>query len=166
MKKHYLLIAAIALLSIAAKAQTSDKRLTTYDPATKTRDSLAINQIILPAEKAAGEEAPDWSALTQAITKQYDATTADRTTTKAKIYFYYNKDWPTFCAGIVNYTNHYELADDYKLLDLNAGMIAQYSTDQSQLKEALRWAKAAADSDPGNEKYKATYEGLKAKITQ
>lgn len=154
------------LVLTVSHAQTTNKALTTHDPATKSRDSLAINQIILPAEKAAGEEAPDWSALTLTITKKYDATTADRTITKAKIYFYYNKDWPAFCAGIVNYTNHYELADDYKLLDLNAGMITQYSTDQSQLKEALRWAKAAADSDPSNEKYKATYEGLKAKITQ
>jgi hypothetical protein len=45
-------------------------------------------------------------------------------------------------------------------------MIAQYSTDQGQLKAALKWSKAALDSDPGNETYKNTYDALKGKITE
>src|SRR5947209_5726932 len=129
MKKINILTVVLFLIAGIAGAQTTNKTLTTHDPATKAKDSIAIHSIILPAEKAAGAEAPDWAAITRTVTKQYDAVTADRTVTKAKIYFYYNKDWGQFCAGIVNYTNHYELADDYKLLNLNAGMIAQYSTD-------------------------------------
>lgn len=166
MKKSNTIIAICLLLAGFANAQTTNNALTTHDPATKAKDSIAIHSIILPAEKAAGTQAPDWTALMQTVTKQYDATTADRTITKAKIYFYYNKDWPQFCAGIVNYTNHYELADDYKLLNLNAGMIAQYSTDQGQFKAALKWSKLALDSDPRNEAYKKTYDTLKARITE
>jgi hypothetical protein len=116
MKKINILTVVLLLIAAIAGAQTTNKALTTHDPATKAKDSIAIHSIILPAEKVAGTEAPDWAALTRAVTRQYDAVRADRTVTKAKIYFYYNKDWAEFCAGIVNYTDHYELADDYKLL--------------------------------------------------
>ena len=37
----------------------------------------------------------------KAITEKYDATTADRTISKAKIYFYYAKDKAVFCKEIV-----------------------------------------------------------------
>ena len=111
-------------------------------------------------------EAPDWSTLSQTITKQYDEVTADRTLTKAKIYFYYNKDWSKFCAGIVHYTNSYELANDFALLNLNAEMLLRYSESQSDFKQAMRWTKAALDSDPENVKFKTTCDGLKAKIIE
>lgn len=43
-------------------------------------------------------------------------------------------------------------------------MILKNSNDPVQLKEALRWSKAALGSDPSNDQYKATYDGLAAKI--
>jgi len=149
-----------------AKGQTTNKAITEHDPAVRAKDSTIKAGIIEPAEQNAGDQAPDWAALTQAITQKYDATTADRTITKAKIYFYYYKDWPTFCADIVHYTDNYELADDYKLLNLNAGMILKNSDNQNDLKEALKWSKAALGSDPANEKFKTTYDALLAKVSQ
>jgi hypothetical protein len=148
-----------------ANAQTTNTAITEHDPAVKAKDDQIKTGLIDPARKAAQPGEPDWDAIQQAIAAKYDATTADRTITKAKIYYYYAKDKAIFCTNIVHYTNNFELANDYPLLNLNAGMILQSDNNPAELKEALRWAKATADSDPGNEKYKATYEALKAKVT-
>jgi hypothetical protein len=164
MRKLMILAALLSLGYCSAKAQTSNNAITEHDAAVKTKDAAIKTDIIDPAEQDAGGEAPDWAALTQTITQKYDANTADRTITKAKIYHYYYKDWPVFCANIINYTNKYELANDYKLLDKNAAMILKNSNDHAQLKEALRWSKAATAGDPNNATYKTTLDGLTAKI--
>jgi hypothetical protein len=164
MRKFLFMTIVFFLLTGLAKAQTTNNAITEHDPAIRAKDSTVKVSIIDPAEQDANGEAPDWAALTQTITQKYDAATADRTITKAKIYFYYYKDWPTFCDGIIHYTDKYELANDYKLLNKNAGMILKNSDDAAQLKEALKWSKAALESDPKNDKYKATYDGLTAKI--
>lgn len=164
MKYAIIFIAIFFLLSGLAQAQTTNKAITEHDPAIMTKDNAIKADIIDPAVQGTNGEAPDWAALTQTIIQKYDAITADRTITKAKIYFTYGKDWPAFCEAIVNYTNKYELANDYKLLDKNAGMILKNSNDPAQLKEALRWAKAAVSSDPNNAAYKTTYDSLTAKI--
>jgi len=161
--KKYIIIALLSAATIT-KAQTTNNAITEHDPAVKAKDAQIKTDIIDPAEQAAPGQAPDWMALTKTITEKYDAVTADRTVTKAKIYFYFGKDWPTFCAAIVHFTQNWELADDYKLLNKNADMILQHSENPGELKEALRWAKAAADSDPANEKYKGTYEALRQKV--
>jgi hypothetical protein len=164
MRKLNVIAIVSLLLTGLAKAQTTNTAVTEHDPAIRAKDSTVKVAIIDPAEQSAGDEAPDWTALTQTITQKYDALTSDRTVTKAKIYFYYYKDWLTFCENIVHYTDKYELANDYKLLNKNAGMILKNSEDVAQLKEALKWSKAALGSDPNNDKYKATYDGLIAKI--
>jgi len=158
------MMTVLAAATCCAKAQTTDRSLTEHDAAVRAKDSTIKVDIINPAEQEAGEDAADWAALVQTITQKYDAVTADRTITKAKIYYYYGKDWPAFCAGIVNYTDHYELANDYPLLDKNAAMILKNSDDAAQLKEALRWSKSASASDPNNATYKATLDGLSTKI--
>lgn len=150
--------------AFAARAQTTNNAVTEHDPAVKAKDDQIKTEIIDPARKAAQPGDPDWAAIQKTVAAKYDAITADRTVTKAKIYYYYAKDKAVFCSNIVHYTNNWELANDYKLLNLNAGMILQSDTNPAELKEALRWAKAAADSDPANEKYQATYETLKAKV--
>jgi len=144
-------------------AQTTNTAVTEHDPVVKAKDAQIKTDIIDPARKAASPGEPDWEAIQKAVAAKYDAVTADRTVTKAKIYYYYAKDKATFCTNIVHYTNAYELANDYPLLNLNAGMILASDTNPAELKEALRWAKAAADSDPSNEKFKATYNALKEK---
>jgi len=164
MKK--LIFTALLLISFATitKAQATNPAMTEHDPSIRVKDSLIKVEIITPARKAASPGDPDWDALTKAITAKYDAITADRTVCKAKIYYYYSRDKAVFCTNIIHYTDAYELANDYKLLNLNAEMILQSDDNAAELKEALRWAKAAADSDSSNDKYKATYEALQQKV--
>lgn len=164
MKKLFIITLLAAASASIAKAQTTNNAITEHDPAVKAKDADIKTNIIDPAEQAADGQAPDWENLKQTITQKYDAATADRTITKAKIYFYYGKDWPTFCAGIVHYTDNWELANDFPLLDKNAQMILKNSTDPAQLKEAQKWAKLAMDGDPNNAGYKATYQQITGKL--
>jgi len=147
-----------------ANAQTTNTAITEHDPAVKAKDDQIKTELIDPARKAAQPGEPEWDTIQKTVASKYDPVTADRTVTKAKIYYYYAKDKTIFCTNIVHYTNSFELANDYPLLNLNARMILQSDNNPAEFKEALRWAKAAADSDPSNEKYKATYEALKAKV--
>jgi hypothetical protein len=161
--KKLLMITLLAGAATLTKAQTTNTAVTEHDAAVKTKDADIKTNIIDPAEQNAAGLAPDWNALKQTITAKYDVTTADRTVTKAKIFYYYYKDWPVFCENIVHYTDNFELANDYKLLDKNAGMILKNSEDATQLKEAQKWSKLALDSDPNNAGYKNTYDALTAK---
>jgi hypothetical protein len=163
MKKLLMLTLLIGAATLA-KAQTTNSAVTEHDPATRAKDSTVKATIIDPAQQAASGGAPDWAALAETITQKYDAVTADRTVTKAKIYFYYYNDWPAFCAAIVHYTDNFELANDYKLLNGNAGMILKNSNDPAQLKEAQRWAKIAAAGDGSNAEYQTTYQAITAKL--
>lgn len=162
--KKLLIITLLACTVTIAKAQTSNTAITEHDPAVKTKDADIKTNIVAPAVQDANGEAPDWKALTQTITQKYDAVTADRTVTKAKIFFYYGKDWPAFCDGIVHYTNNWELANDYPLLSKNAKMILDNSNDPTQLKEAQKWAKLAVDGDGSNADYKTTYQAITDKL--
>lgn len=164
MKK--LLMMAFLGCGIAAHAQTTNNAVTEHDPAVKAKDDQVKTELIVPAEKAAAPGAPDWDAIQKTVAAKYDAVTADRTVTKAKIYYYYAKDKAIFCTNIVHYTNNWELANDYKLLNLNAGMILASDTNAAELKEALRWAKVAAAGDPNNEQYAQTVAALEEKIGQ
>lgn len=154
----------IAAAFTAAKAQTTNNAITEHDAAVKAKDDEVKTAIIDPAEQAANGDAADWDALQKTITGKYDAVTADRTVTKAKIYYYYNNDWPTFCDAIIHYTDNWELANDYKLLDGNAAMILQYSNDAGQLKEAQKWAKLAANGDANNADYQKTLKDISDKL--
>lgn len=163
MKKLFIIILLAASATIS-RAQTTNTAITEHDPAVKAKDADIKNNIIDPTEQSANGEAPDWDALTQTITQKYDAVTADRTVTKAKIYFFYGKDWTAFCDGIVHYTDNWELANDYKLLNGNANMILKNGTNQAQLKEAQKWAKMALDGDSSNTDYKTTYQAITDKL--
>lgn len=163
--KKIIFIALLAGATISVKAQTTNNAVTEHDPAIKTKDADIKTNIIDPAVRDAGGQAPDWTALTETITKKYDATTADRTVTKGKIFFSYYKDWPTFCAAIVHFTDNYELANDFPLLNKNAQMILKNSSDPAQLKAAQKWAKLAMDGDPNNAGYKSTYTQLSDKLS-
>jgi len=156
--KKQLFIIALLLSTTVAFAQTKQTKEEIK------KDSIIKADIIDPAERDAQGEAPDWNALTADITKKYDATYADRTVTKAKIYFTYYKDWPTFTAAIVHYTEKYESFDNLKLLDTNANYILKNSDDKKELEAALAWSKHTLDKDPQNEAYKKTYAALQDKL--
>jgi len=167
MNRSFLMTGFAALMigaTHAAAAQATDNKVTEHDPAVNTKDSLVKVQIIDPAEQLAAGKAPDWSALTQTIVQKYDSVTADRTITKAKIYYYYGKDWPQFTAGIVHYTNNYELATDYNVLNANANWILKFSKDPKELQEAQRWAEAAVKGNPAEAAYKSTLAAVQEKL--
>jgi len=107
---------------------------------------------------------PDWKVLRTTIVTQYGDAYADRTITKAKIFYYYSKDWPQFSSALVQYTNNYEYRDSLPLMNMNAKMVLDHSNNPGDLKAAQAWIKYASDKNPSNEEYKATYDALSAKI--
>ena len=127
-------------------------------------DKIIISQIITPAEQRDPGQEPQWTALTQQIKATYTDVQADRAVTKGQIYYYYGKNWPKFCAALVHYTEAYEDKDDLALMNKNANFILDRSTDPKELATALGWIKHAVDKEPSNEKYKATYDALAAKV--
>jgi len=149
---------ALLLVTIFSNAQT---KLTKENI---QKDSAIKTDIIDPAVSSANGEVPDWKALTTEITKKYDATYADRTVTKAIIYFTYGKDWPAFTAAIVKYTVKYEDPENLKLMNKNANFILQYSNDKKELETALGWSKHTVDKEAGNADYKKTYDVLQEKL--
>ena len=111
-----------------------------------------------------GGNTPDWVALTVAITAKYDALTADRNVTRAKLFFYYSKDWKAFASAIVNYTEKYEDPANLSTINTNANFVLEHSTDKEELGKALAWSKKLVEKEPDNEDYKKTYAALKEKL--
>jgi hypothetical protein len=146
----------------AATAQADHK----LDDQTIQTDKTIRAQIIKPFIAAADQQnqAPDWKMLRTTIVAQYGDTYADRTITKARLIYYYGKDWPQFSSALVQYTNNYEYRDSVSLMNMNAKMVLDHSSNPADLKAALSWAKYASDKNPSNEEYKATFDSLTAKI--
>ncbi|MBO9572725.1 MAG: hypothetical protein J7497_11050, partial [Chitinophagaceae bacterium] len=129
-------------------------------------DKLIADQIINPVVNTARSEdkIPDWAALTKTVTEKYDAMFADRTVTRAKLFFYYGKDWKQFATAIVNYTEKFENKDDLKTMNTNANFVLQHSSDKSELQKALEWSKMLVQKDPQNEEYKTTLTAIENKL--
>jgi hypothetical protein len=156
--RSFIIISGLLLTLSLANAQTKLTRENIQ------KDSLIKADIIDPAVGDTPGGAPDWQALTSEITKKYDTVYADRTVTKAKIYFSYGKDWPAFTTAVVRYTDKYEPKDNLRLLNKNANFILQYSTDKKELEAAQGWSRHTVENDPANADYKKTYDALTAKI--
>ncbi|MGZ3874943.1 MAG: hypothetical protein ACXVJD_18625 [Mucilaginibacter sp.] len=156
--KTAMLVFSFILSAGLANAQVNNK--------TFPKDSVIKVQIIDPFERAAAEqqETPDWAELTKQITDKYTAAFADRIVNKAQIFYDYGKDWAAFTAALVSYTEKYEDHNNLPLLNKNAGMVAQFSTDKKDLETALGWSTHTLDKDPGNAGYQATQDALKTKI--
>jgi hypothetical protein len=162
-----LTLAFIILLSASfLHAQSSGAGSKSTDPQLRHNDSIILADIILPLVRNAsnGHEAPDWQVLGHDVETKYGSGYVDRTVTKAKIYYYFGKDWPLFSHALVHYTEAYEDKNDLRLMNKNARMVLQYSQSQEEWKAALSWVKHAVDKEPGNTAYKATYDGLDMKI--
>jgi len=129
-------------------------------------DSIIIADMINPRVQEAGEQGqdPDWEGLRASVALKYDGSYADRTVTKARIYYYFGKDWSLFSTAIVHYTEAYEDKEDLRLMNKNAKFILKYSQNPAEWKTALGWVKHAVEKEPANAAYKETYEGLEAKI--
>lgn len=151
------------VFSLSASAQTKFKPLTSEEI---VKDSTIKVNIIDPEISKAknAEESIDWPVIEQIITEKYDATYADRTIAKAKIYDSYGKDWIVFAENIVKYTERYENPDNLKLMNKNAGFILKFSKNKQELDSAKRWVEYALVKDPSNEEYKKTVDLIKTKI--
>ena len=128
--------------------------------------TLMVSEIFVVSSANQDNVVPDWDALIKTITGKYDQVFADRTVTKAKIYYSYGKDWPVFTAAIVHYTEAYENKEDYKLMNKNANFILKYSSDKSELKTALGWMQPAAAKEPANETYRETVRASNEKLNK
>jgi thioredoxin-related protein len=127
-----------------------------------TVDKIIIARDIDPC---LNKDQPDsWDAITTLITKKYNATIADRTVTKDKIYHSYGSDWPLFIQSLVHYTDTYEDTTDLKLMDKNANYVLQNSTDKGALTRALVWSNNAVQNEPSNTDYQQTNTSLKTKL--
>lgn len=149
---------ALSLLFTAGAIHAQDKK------SLDSVDNVIIGTIIQPAEDAAGSAGPDWAGVQTKIRASYTDVQTDRAVTKAKIYFYWNRDWVKFSSALVHYTDAYENKDDLALMNKNAKMILDYSQDTSDYKAALHWIQHAVDKAPDNSEYKATCDALKAKL--
>ncbi|MEJ2884803.1 glycoside hydrolase family 2 protein [Pedobacter sp. GR22-6] len=132
----------------------------------KILDDKIKAELVDPVVNKAKESdsTPDWAAITKSITAKYDATAADRNVTRAKLFFYYSKDWKQFASAIVNFTEKYEDRTNLQTLHTNANFVLEHSTDQSELRKALAWAKTLVEKEPQNDDYKKTLTGLSEKV--
>jgi hypothetical protein len=162
MKTLFFVFLACHFAFFAATAQSDHK----LDDQTIQTDKTIRAQIIKPFIAAADQQnqPPDWKVLRTTIVAQYGDTYADRTITKARLIYYYGKDWPQFSSMLVQYTNNYEYRDSLPLMNMNAKMVLDHSDNPTNLKAALSWAKYASDKNPSNEEYKTTLDALTAKL--
>jgi hypothetical protein len=148
----------LGLITLTLTTQAQDKK------ALDSVDKVIISGIVKPAEQSAGAEGPNWTAIQQQVKASYTEVQTDRAITKAKIFYYYGKDWAQFSAAIVRYTDAYEDKDDGVLMNKNAKMILDHSQDPKEWKAALGWIQHALDKAPDNSTYKATRDALNAKL--
>jgi hypothetical protein len=129
-------------------------------------DSIIQKAILDPEIKKAydNQRVPDWAAMQMNIAQKFDTISADRNVLRNKIFYYYGKDKPQFCAAIVSYTEKYEDNSDSQLMNKNANFILQYSTDKKEITTAVRWIQYAQRRDPSNAEYKKTLEALETKL--
>ena len=130
------------------------------------KDSVIKAQMIDPFEKYAADQQqiPEWQKLSTQISSKYGRVIANRLVDREQIFYNYGRNWPAFTAALVRYTEKYEDHNNLSLLNKNAAMIAQFSTDKKELETALSWSKHTLDKEPGNADYQKTYDALNAKI--
>jgi len=151
------------IVTLNASAQADHK----LDAQTLVNDKTISREIIKPAlDNARSQDGePDWKVLRTAIATRFDTTYANRNVTKARIFFFYGRDWARFSTALVQYTNSYEWRDSLPLMNSNARMVLDHSTNPTDWKAAQSWAKYPSDKNPSNDQYKATYDALTAKIS-
>jgi hypothetical protein len=162
MQKIVFALLGCCLAFTVAHAQADHK----LDSQTVANDNVIMHEILGPALNSAREQnqEPDWKVLRTTITTRFDPTYADRNITKAKIFFFYNRDWAQFSTALVQYTQQYEWKDSLSLMNMNARMVLDHSQNPADWKAAQSWAKYASDKNPSNDTYRATYDALTAKI--
>lgn len=131
----------------------------------REKDSVINTQILHPMLDNA-VDAPNWDKLKTDITSRYDSSFAERALIRGKIFYYFGKDWKKFNENLTEYTEKFESLDNAKIMNANAAMILKYSDNKSELEKALKWSESAVKKHPDNEKYNATRETLKRRISE
>lgn len=139
-------------------------------------DSLrAMHILSKPVNEAKQiDQEPNWDAISKSILNttivvsphtagehivKPNAVDADRNITRAKIYYYYGSNWPVFCSALIHYTEAFEDHTDAELMNKNAKMILENSTNPIDLKAAANWVKNFSA-------YKDTYVALLSRAKQ
>jgi hypothetical protein len=160
--KRILLVVFVIFCFQCLQAQSS--KATSSEMLTRQHnDSIILADMIMPLMND-GAAVPDWDGLGAAVKAKYGDSYADRSVTKAQIYYYYNRDWPLFCNALVHYTETYENKDDLRRMNKNAKMVLEYSESTEECKTAAAWVKHAMDKEPDDHGYKDTYDALTTKI--
>ena len=162
MKNFFSALLGCFLAVSFANAQADHK----LDPKTLDNDKIISTEIIHPAldNARSQHQEPDWTVLRTTITARFDASYADRNITKARIFYFYGRDWAQFSTALVQYTQTYEWRDSLTLMNKNAEMILKNSNNPADWKAAQSWVKYALNQSPSNSTYRATYDALTAKI--
>jgi hypothetical protein len=162
MKKTFATIMIIVLRIAGAHAQADHK----LDSATLALDKSIMKEFIKPMLQEAREKnvEPEWLVVGVQIGNKYGIDAIGRNIVKAKLFYWYGKDWAQFSISLAYYTDHYEWKDSLSLMNMNAQMILQHSQSQADWKAAQRWVKYATDKNPSNEDYRKTYDALTAKL--
>lgn len=159
--KRIFQILLVLLMSVQLIHAQSTKTLSARDIEQQRNDSLILADMIMPL---AANDAPDRAVFADDVKTKFGENYVDRSVTKAKIYYYFEKDPVVFSNALVRYTEKYEDKDNCKLQNKNAKMVLKYSQDPKEWKAAQAWAKRAMGKEPGNAGYKETYDALTAKL--
>lgn len=160
--RSMILVAGLILMAGVAQAQTGNAK-----QETRKQDSVLMKDVFEPlvVDAVNNDETPDWEVLKTKVSVGHDAAFTERFICKAKIFYFYSRDWPEFDAALVHYTDTYEDKNDARLMNKNAKMILDHSGDRKQLEAALSWSKLALAKEPANADYKKTKDALTAKLS-
>jgi hypothetical protein len=153
--------AGLLLMAGIAQAQTGNNK-----QETRIQDSVLMKDVFEPlvVDAVNNDETPDWEVLKTKVSAGHDAAFTERFICKAKIFYFYGRDWSEFNAALIHYTETYEDKNDARLMNKNARMILDHSADRKQLEVALSWSKQAVVKEPANADYKKTQDALAEKL--
>lgn len=107
---------------------------------------------------------PDWTAIKVLVRDKYDSIYADRTVTRAEIYYYQRTDWPRWATAYTHFVDFYGSPNRPGTLDREARFVLKHSQNREELKTALRWINHAIELAPNQPDFRETRDKLLKKI--
>lgn len=147
----------------AAKTTADSLRLLIRRVNDSTITATILDSGISAARKR--RELPDWVALKQVVTENYDSIYAERTVSKAiAYYYYYARDWAKFSTAFIYFESNFVTLDNPDHLSSNAHLILLHSKNPAEWRIALAWVTQALKKDKYNDAYQQVYDGLMKKL--
>ena len=129
--------------------------------------SEEVDPILSPSDGSAGPAAPDWNAISAAITHKYGAEYADRVIATAKVGWYKSKKEapPDYIQSLIAVVERYLAKEpdltDYMPTALNvnnpAWAIFEHSHDKAELTTAAAWMARVVNANPKEDLNRAFY---------